>query len=56
MNDLTARLVQVGSGAIAHDWRGGCPDDINGFDARDSQCPACRVLIDATSRYCTKDA
>lgn len=25
---------------------GGCPDEVNGWDARDPQCPACRALLD----------
>ena len=42
-----AQLIDVATGRIKHDFMGMCPDRIVGPDARDPDCPACRVLIDA---------
>ncbi|MEX3555951.1 MAG: hypothetical protein VB131_04945 [Burkholderia gladioli] len=44
---LMTLLRDVGTGAIAHLFRGSCPDQIEGPDVRDDECPACRVLIAA---------
>lgn len=40
-------LIDVGSGKITHSYNGLCPDDVEGFDTRDDECPACRILIAA---------
>jgi hypothetical protein len=34
--------------SLQHDYQGGCPDDLQP-KARDSECAACRVLIDSAS-------
>jgi hypothetical protein len=31
--------------ATLHDYKGRCPDKVNGPDARDSRCPACVALV-----------
>jgi hypothetical protein len=30
--------------SLDHDYMGACPDEINGYDARDPECPACRHI------------
>ena len=35
----TARLLR-------HDYQGLCPDEQNGWDSRDMDCPACRVMAE----------
>lgn len=40
-------LVDVGSGKLAHAYNGMCPDEIEGYDVRDDECPACRALVAA---------
>jgi len=30
--------------SLDHDYLGACPDEINGYDARDPECPACRHI------------
>lgn len=44
---LLGQLRDVGAGAIAHLYRGSCPDPVEGPSVRDDECPACRVLIAA---------
>lgn len=44
---LMRALIDVGSGKIAHENNGSCPDAVEGFDTRNDECPACRVLIAA---------
>ncbi|KVV07377.1 hypothetical protein WK77_16445 [Burkholderia ubonensis] len=44
---LIKQLRDIGTNAIAHLYRGSCPDQIEGSDVRDDECPACRVLIEA---------
>jgi hypothetical protein len=40
-----ASLIDVATGKIRHDDMGGCPDELTGWDSRDPECPACRVLM-----------
>ena len=42
---LIQQLLDVGSGKLRHDNTGGCPDEVEGFDARDPECPACRAML-----------
>lgn len=37
-------LRQAATGLIHHDDEGGCPDDVEGPDARDPACPVCMAL------------
>jgi hypothetical protein len=30
--------------SLDHDYLGACPDEINGYDARDPECRACRHI------------
>lgn len=30
---------------LTHTYMGDCPDDVNGWDSRDPECPACRALM-----------
>ncbi|WP_061939458.1 hypothetical protein [Collimonas pratensis] len=41
------QLVDVGTGKIAHIYGGECPDELEGRDTRDPECPACQVLTRA---------
>lgn len=38
------RLLLVATGEVAHLFAGACPDEVEGFDSRDPECPACIVL------------
>ncbi|HWW99515.1 hypothetical protein [Collimonas sp.] len=40
-------LIDVGTGKIAHIYGGECPDELEGRDTRDPECPACQVLTRA---------
>ncbi len=44
---LISQLLDVARRKIEHVNNGMCPDDLEGFDVRDDECPACRVLIEA---------
>jgi chromosome segregation ATPase len=54
--ELAAALARVAElekamqavSSLQHDYQGGCPDDLQP-EARDSECAACRVLIDSAS-------
>lgn len=39
-------LIRVSTGELRHDFLGACPDEIEGFDARDSECDACLAIMD----------
>lgn len=41
------KLLSVGSGEIDHLWQGSCPDQVEGPNVRDFECPACKIMIDA---------
>jgi hypothetical protein len=43
---LEQAMIDVAIGKKRHDWRGTCPDSVEGYDSRDPQCPACKVLIE----------
>ena len=30
---------------LTHTYMGDCPDDVNGWESRDPECPACRALM-----------
>lgn len=45
IDGVVQALIEVAVGKVQHLYRGTCPDAIEGFDSRDQQCPACRVLI-----------
>jgi hypothetical protein len=47
MQQLMRTLIDVGSGKIAHAFNGMCPDELEGHDTRDAECPACRALVEA---------
>lgn len=40
-------LTEVATGFVPHKFMGLCPDSVAGFDSRDPNCKACRVLINA---------
>ena len=40
-------LVAVATGQVAHVYLGSCPDQLEGNDARDHDCPACRAIMTA---------
>ena len=31
---------------LTHTYMGDCPDEVNGWESRDPECPACRALIE----------
>ena len=43
------KLIAVATGEIKHAGNGLCPDPIEGFDSRDPDCPACKILIEAAA-------
>ena len=48
---LIAELIAVATGEIDHTGNVLCPDPIEGFDSRDPDCPACKILTDAAAEY-----
>ncbi|HGM8136932.1 TPA: hypothetical protein ACKQDT_001251, partial [Pseudomonas aeruginosa] len=42
-------LRKAASGEVKHLNNGLCPDDIEGHEARDPDCPVCRALLDTES-------
>lgn len=38
------RMRQVATGEIAHLFQGSCPDEVEGFQVRDPECPACQII------------
>lgn len=53
---LIAELIAVATGEIEHAGNGLCPDRIEGFDSRDPDCPACKILIEAEGRVAEMEA
>lgn len=53
---LIAELIAVATGEIEHAGNGLCPDRIEGFDSRDPDCPACKILIEAESVSPSEDS
>lgn len=45
--DYVQALEQIATGQITHTRQGACPDEVAGANSRDSNCPACQVLIRA---------
>lgn len=41
------KLIAVATGEIAHTNNGLCPDMGDGYDSRDPDCLACRIIIEA---------
>ena len=31
---------------LTHTYMGDCPDEVNGWESRDPECPACRALVE----------
>ncbi|WP_065961246.1 hypothetical protein [Curtobacterium sp. UCD-KPL2560] len=46
MNALQ-NLIDVATGKTMHLFDGPCPDHVEGWDSRDDECPACRVIVAA---------
>lgn len=42
-------LVPVAENRTVHDYRGRCPDELEGYGARDPECPACAAMVRAES-------
>ncbi|NKI68897.1 hypothetical protein GN109_05645 [Collimonas pratensis] len=40
-------LIDAATGKIAHIYAGFCPDELEGYDTRDPECPACQILTRA---------
>lgn len=40
-------LIAVASGQVEHVYLGQCPDQIEGHEARDHDCPACQAIMAA---------
>lgn len=40
-------LIKIASGVIEHDRAGQCPDAVEGHDARDADCAACKAVMRA---------
>lgn len=47
MLDLIGKLLAVASTELPHIFNGMCPDRVEGSHTRDTDCPACQVLIEA---------
>ena len=41
--------VRVDTGQVRHLYNGECPDEVEGPDVRDPDCPACQVLLAAVA-------
>jgi len=44
---MIKQLIKVGTRRIPHRYDGRCPDSLNDYEARDPNCLACQVLIEA---------
>lgn len=44
------RLLSILTGEVRHIYAGRCPDDLEGWDSRDPECPACKIMIDVEER------
>jgi len=44
---IIRQLIKVGSRRIPHRYDGRCPDPLTEYQARDPNCLACQVLIEA---------
>jgi hypothetical protein len=45
--EILRQLRAIATGEVQHVYGGMCPDQIEGPDVRDEDCPACRVLLKA---------
>lgn len=43
--ELIQDLVGIAVGRIVHIYNGSCPDQIEGENVRDDECPACQILM-----------
>lgn len=46
-SSILADLLAVATGKTRHVYMGLCPDELQGSDVRDPECPACRALVAA---------
>lgn len=44
--DLVKKLRDVATTKIQHLYQGCCPDSLDGFDERDTECEACRIILE----------
>lgn len=42
---MIADLIAVATRQVEHVNNGQCPDSVQGFDARDPDCPACGAIV-----------
>lgn len=42
-------LIKVATGQVRHLYNGECPDEVEGPNVRDPDCPACQVLLAAAT-------
>lgn len=52
---LVRDLRDVAAGAIRHEYMGACPDAVQGYDTRDPECDACRVLLRADAALAAEE-
>lgn len=45
--DIIRNLIAVATGQVAHVYMGQCPDQIEGHETRDHDCPACQAIMAA---------
>lgn len=38
------QLCEVATGKLKHNYNGMCPDAVEGYDKRDTDCPVCQLL------------
>ncbi|MCU7282675.1 hypothetical protein OC926_22760 [Pseudomonas peradeniyensis] len=46
-DELIDRLRTISARHVCHVNNGSCPDEVEGYAARDNDCPACQALMDA---------
>lgn len=46
-DELIERLRTISARHVCHVNNGSCPDEVEGYAARDNDCPACQALMDA---------
>lgn len=42
-------LTTIATGELRHSYNGACPDQVEGSKVRDTNCPACQVLLAASA-------
>lgn len=45
--EVLKQLRDIATGVTSHRYNGMCPDELEGPDVRDTDCPACRALLAA---------